>query len=78
MTIGASVEGFWLSRYMSQCGLLAKLGLMRTLGGLIRDGVLSAEVGASFPLDRVREAVRAAEEPGKAGKVLLRIAADSA
>lgn len=78
MTIGASVEGFWLSRYMSQCGLLAKLGLMRTLGGLIRDGVLAAEVGASFPLEKVTEAVRAAEEPGKAGKVLLRIAADSA
>lgn len=74
MTIGASVEGFWLSHYMAQCGLLAKLGLMRTLGGLIRQGVLTAEVGASYPLERVVDAVRAAEKPGKAGKVLLKIA----
>ncbi|HET6422127.1 MAG TPA: zinc-dependent alcohol dehydrogenase family protein [Planctomycetaceae bacterium] len=67
MTIGASVEGFWLSRYMSECGLLAKLSLMRTIGGLIRDGILTAEVGATYPLERVVDAVRAAEEPGKAG-----------
>ncbi len=73
MTIGARVEGFWLSQYMAQCGLLAKLSLMRTLGGLIQQGVLTAEVGESFPLTEVVSAVRAAEQPGKAGKVLLRM-----
>ncbi len=73
MTIGAKLEGFWLSHYMAQCGLLAKLGLMRTLGGLIQQGVLTAEVGVTYPLEKVTEAVRAAEEPGKAGKVLLRM-----
>lgn len=73
MTIGARVEGFWLSHYMAQCGLLAKLGLMRTLTGLIQQGVLTAEVGASYPLEDIINAVKAAEQPGKAGKVLLRI-----
>lgn len=76
MTIGARVEGFWLSHYMAQCGLLAKIGLMRTLGGLIRQGVLTAEVGTSYSLTDVKTAVKAAEQPGKAGKVLLRMVSE--
>lgn len=73
MTIGARVEGFWLSHYMAQCGLIAKLGLMRTLSGLIQQGVLTAEIGESFALTDVVQAVKAAEQPGKVGKVLLRM-----
>lgn len=76
MTVGATVEGFWLSQYMARCGLLAKLGLIRTLTGLHQSGVLTAEVGQTFPLEQVREAVRVAEQPGKAGKVLLRMLAN--
>lgn len=73
MTVGASVEGFWLSRVMDSIGLLGKLSLIRTISGLIREGVLSSDVGESFPLTQVVDAVRAAELPGKRGKVLLKI-----
>lgn len=76
MTIGARVEGFWLSHYMAQCGLLAKLSLMRTLTNLIQQNVLTAEVALSFPLEKVIDAVKAAEQPGKAGKVLLKMVED--
>lgn len=72
MTVGARVEGFWLSNYMNSLGLLGKLGLIRAIGGLIRDGVLASDVGETFPLDRIADAVRAAETTGKPGKVLLR------
>ncbi len=73
MTVGASLEGFWLSQYMFRCGLLAKLGLIRTLTGLHQSGALTAEVVQTYPLESIAEAVRVAEQPGKGGKVLLRI-----
>ncbi len=73
MTVGAKVEGFWLSNYIHTLGLLGKIGLMRTIGGLIHAGILTSEVGETFPLDQVQAAVRAAGAVGKHGKVLLRI-----
>lgn len=76
MTVGASVEGFWLSQVMDRMPFLTKLGLIRTLTGLIQRGVLTSEVGAEFPLSEVRQAVTAAEQPGKSGKILLRIKTD--
>ena len=50
-----------------------RLQRIRTISGLIRDGVLASDVGETFPLDRIADAVRAAETPGKPGKVLLQI-----
>ncbi|MFO0917552.1 MAG: zinc-dependent alcohol dehydrogenase family protein [Planctomycetaceae bacterium] len=72
MTVASRVEGFWLSRYMLKQGLLAKLGLMRSIGGLIHEGVLTTEIGETFPLEQIAAAVRAAETPAKSGKVLLK------
>jgi NADPH:quinone reductase-like Zn-dependent oxidoreductase len=50
------------------------LGLFRRIGALIREGVLATEVGAAFPLYDIRAAVRQADQPGRQGKVLLKIA----
>lgn len=71
MIPGAQVEGFWLANHMAGLGIPSKLRLVRRLTGLIRAGVLSSEVEATYPLDRVVEAVRRADEPGRGGKVLL-------
>ncbi len=76
MTPSASLEGFWLARWLPRLNLLKKLKLIRTVSGLIREGVLSSDIGEVFPLDRIADAVRAAETPGRSGKVLLRIAAE--
>ena len=73
MTRGASVEGFWLGPWMKNLGLLSKLGLIRTVAGLVTDGVLESEIGAPFPLDQVVEAVAVSESTGRGGKVLLEI-----
>jgi NADPH:quinone reductase-like Zn-dependent oxidoreductase len=70
---GARIEGFWLTNYMDGLGLLAKLRLVKQVGKLVSDGVLASEIGATFPLAQVREAVAASQEPGRHGKVLLRI-----
>jgi NADPH:quinone reductase-like Zn-dependent oxidoreductase len=67
------VEGFWLSEWVRDQGVLKLLMLFRKISKLLREGVLTTEVGATFPLDQVREAVRLAATPGRQGKVLLRI-----
>jgi NADPH:quinone reductase-like Zn-dependent oxidoreductase len=69
------VEGFWLSEWAQRQRILTMLRLFRQVGGLLRDGVLTTEVGATYPMDRVRQAVQQAATPGRHGKVLLRISA---
>jgi NADPH:quinone reductase-like Zn-dependent oxidoreductase len=67
------VEGFWLSEWVRDQGVLRLLRLFRRIGRLLREGVLSTEVGATFPLEEVHAAVRQAAAPGRQGKVLLRL-----
>jgi NADPH:quinone reductase-like Zn-dependent oxidoreductase len=68
------VEGFWLSEWVRDQKVLTMLMLFRRIGRLLREGVLTTEVGTSFPLADIRAAARQAGEPGRQGKVLLRIA----
>ncbi len=68
-----TIEGFWLSEWTRRQGVLRMLRLVRQIGRLMRAGVLTSEVGATFPLEQVTEAVRQAEVPGRHGKVLLKI-----
>jgi NADPH:quinone reductase-like Zn-dependent oxidoreductase len=67
------VEGFWLSEWVREQGVVTMLLLFRRLGRLIQEGALATEIGATFPLDEVQAAVREAARPGRHGKVLLRI-----
>jgi NADPH:quinone reductase-like Zn-dependent oxidoreductase len=73
MVPGASIEGFWLSNWMSHQKLPTKLRLRSVLTKLILEGTLTSEVGATFGIDAIADAVRAAEQPGRAGKVLLKL-----
>jgi NADPH:quinone reductase-like Zn-dependent oxidoreductase len=68
-----SVEGFWLSDWSARQGVLTMLRLFRQIKRLLRDGVLTSEVGATFGMDEIRAAVERAETPGRQGKVLLRL-----
>lgn len=74
MTPAASLHGFWLGNFMSGLPLLRKISVIRQVSRLLKEGVLNADVGKSYPLDQVREAVVEAERPGREGKVLLQIA----
>lgn len=75
ITGSKSVCGFWLGDWSRTQPLLKKLRLVRRISRLMRAGVLGSDIAATFPLDRVADAVRHAAAPGKGGKVLLRIAA---
>ena len=74
MTPAAKIEGFWLSNYMNGLSLPGRLRLVQGVSKLIAAGVLKTEVGRTFSLDDFRDAITHSEEPGRTGKVLLRIA----
>ena len=76
MTNSACVEGFWLGNYMQKKNLLFKLKLIKRLTRLVLDGTLATEIGPTFDLDHVIEAVTAAQSSDRTGKVLLQIAND--
>ena len=69
------IEAFWLSEWVRDQGPLRMLSLFRQIASLMREKVVDTQIGASFPIEQVAEAVRQAEAPGRPGKVLLRIGA---
>jgi NADPH:quinone reductase-like Zn-dependent oxidoreductase len=68
-----TVQGFWLSEGMRKQRILAILGLLRSIKNLMREGIVTTEIGATFSLDEIRQAVTQAAQPGRKGKVLLKI-----
>ena len=70
---GVQMAGFYLGQWAAQQSLLGMLGTLRAVKRLTIDGVFHTEVGETFPLERAARAVAASVEPGRTGKVLLRI-----
>jgi NADPH:quinone reductase-like Zn-dependent oxidoreductase len=68
------VEGFWLSNWVRGQGVVTMLRLFRQINRLLSDGTFATEIGAQLSLDEIHQAVRLAEQPGRVGKVVLRIA----
>jgi NADPH:quinone reductase-like Zn-dependent oxidoreductase len=73
MTGQKVIEGFWLSEWVKRQGVLRMLGLFRQITALLRAGVLTSPVAATFAMDQVAQAVARADEPGRGGKVLLKL-----
>ncbi|MDR3618876.1 MAG: zinc-dependent alcohol dehydrogenase family protein [Paludisphaera borealis] len=71
------VEGFWLGFWMRDRSIPASLLLFREIAALIRNDVLTSEIGASYALDDVVPAVREAAAVGRGGKVLLKLPGSS-
>lgn len=67
------IEGFWLSEWVRAQKPWTMLWLFRRIGKLMRAGVLVSEIGKSFGLTDIHAAVRQASQPGRQGKVLLRM-----
>ena len=70
------IEGFWLSEWTRQHGVLTMLRLFKQINHLLSAGVLSTPVQGTFPLDKFQVAVQAAEAPGRTGKILLTIGSE--
>lgn len=73
MVGGKRIEGFWLAEWVRAQNPLTMLSLFRKIGRLIRAGVLISEIAESYPLDQIATAVKRAAEPGRTGKVLVRM-----
>jgi NADPH:quinone reductase-like Zn-dependent oxidoreductase len=72
ITGSRKIEGFWLSNWVSQQGMLTMLLLFRRINRLIASGILTSEVAATFPLEQIQSAVCEALKPARTGKILLR------
>jgi NADPH:quinone reductase-like Zn-dependent oxidoreductase len=68
-----SVEGFWLGHWMRQRSIPQALLLFREIASLIRQQILSSEIGRIYPLRDVQAAARDAATVGRQGKVLLKL-----
>jgi NADPH:quinone reductase len=68
-----SVEGFWLGHWMRQRSIPSALLLFREIASLIRQKVLSSEIGRTYPLHDIQAAARDAATIGRQGKVLLKL-----
>lgn len=67
------VEGFWLSEWAREQGIVTMLRLFRSIFKLMRAGVLVTPVQATYPLDQITTAVQEADKPGRTGKILLKM-----
>ena len=67
------VEGFWLGHWMREQSIPRSLGMFREVASLMREGVLTTRVGATFSLGEIVQAAQNAETPGRQGKTLLKI-----
>jgi NADPH2:quinone reductase len=68
------ITGFYLGNWMAGQSPLKLLGVLRAVKRLTLEGIFHTEVGATYPLAEVAQAVAASRAPGRSGKVMLRIA----
>lgn len=66
-----ALRGFWVANWLSTAPREAQAELMQRLAKLIAAGTLQAPVDATFPLEKLPEALARAMEGGRQGKVLL-------
>lgn len=70
----AHISGFLLPNWMLQQTPLKRLTVLRAVIRLTIQGVFASDVAAYYPIDKVVDAVTVALQPGRTGKVMLRIA----
>jgi NADPH:quinone reductase-like Zn-dependent oxidoreductase len=76
MPVG-QVSGFLLPNWLALQSPLKLLGVLRNVKRLVAEGIFHAEVSATYPLEQVVQAVMASMQPGRTGKVMLRLTDDT-
>ena len=69
----AQISGFLLPNWMARQSIPSLLRVMRAVKRLTREGVFNAPVDATYPLERISEALTASVQKGRTGKIMLRI-----
>jgi len=66
-----TVRGFWLVRWFRTTSRQQQAALYGELTRLIADGTLHARVAATYPVEQIKDAVRAAAAGERDGKILV-------
>jgi NADPH:quinone reductase-like Zn-dependent oxidoreductase len=66
-----TLKGFWLVKWFRNSSPEAQRALYGELTRLVADGTLRARIHATYPVERVREAVAAANAGERDGKILI-------
>ncbi len=65
------VTGFWLLNWLREHGRQAMVQRLHSLSQHVAAGRLRAEIAGTYPLERIRDAVRQAQQSSRDGKVVL-------
>ena len=68
-----SVRGFWLMPWMRNASKSKRNAVFRSLTNMIAAGDLKISVAGVYDLKNFKEAVRAAETPGRLGKIVFKV-----
>lgn len=66
-----SLRGFWLARWFSTAGGEEMRNVYTELTRLVADGSIHVAVEATYPLERIRDALAHAAREGRKGKILV-------
>ena len=66
-----TLRGFWLSQWYKQAPVEKRMAVFGELAGLIASGKLTARVQATYSIDQIQDAVRAAAGGEREGKILV-------
>jgi mitochondrial enoyl-[acyl-carrier protein] reductase / trans-2-enoyl-CoA reductase len=66
-----TLRGFWLSRWFKAASVEARREVFGEVARLIAEGTLHSRVAATYPIERIREAVAAAAAGERDGKILV-------
>ncbi|HEY2838412.1 MAG TPA: zinc-dependent alcohol dehydrogenase family protein [Pirellulales bacterium] len=66
-----TLRGFWLAHWFARATQMDQMTVFGQLIGLVADGTLKAEIEATYPLDKIKDALAHAMQPERSGKILL-------
>ena len=66
-----TLKGFWLAKWFRDASREAQRALYAELTQLVASGALHARIHATYPVDRIRDAVAAANTGERDGKILV-------
>lgn len=65
------ITGFWLLNWFRENGQSAMIQRLQSLAAHFAEGRLRAEIAGTYPLDRIRDAVKQSQQQSRDGKVIL-------
>jgi NADPH:quinone reductase-like Zn-dependent oxidoreductase len=64
-------RGFWVTRWFEKAAPAERFAVLAELFELMRLGIISTPIEATYPLEQIAAALAHAQRPGRGGKILL-------